>query len=301
MDLNIDDLDKLVEKVMNFDHMYQHIRVIDPLNKRVLYVRDKKADNLVEVCETCHDVWNKGEICKNCISMRAYNENDTFIKVDTTLDKIIMATAIPVRIKEETLVVELLKDVTNSMVLDNTSLSDNGEVARLLEQANIAAVTDELTKIFNKRYIIEKLPVDILAAKLQNSPLSVLMADIDHFKKINDNYGHLAGDYILREFAGILKANIRDNKDWLARFGGEEFVVTLTVTDREAALQVAERLRKAVEENEFIYNGQIIKITASFGICTIDNDDDGNYESLIACSDRNLYIAKNSGRNKSIA
>ena len=125
MDFKIEDLDKLVKKVMSFDHMYQMLRIIDPLNKKVLFVRDKNSNKLIGVRETCHDIWKKDEICKNCISMRAYNENDIFIKIDTTFDKIIMATAIPIKIKGSTLVVELLKDVTNSMVFDNTNLSDS--------------------------------------------------------------------------------------------------------------------------------------------------------------------------------
>jgi two-component system, cell cycle response regulator len=153
--------------------------------------------------------------------MRAYYENDTIIKIEYTDHNIFMVTAIPIELRENRVVVELLQDVTKSMVLDDTKLSDRIELKKLLDKANAAVAADELTGVYNKRYIMEKLPVEIIKAYLENEPLSVVLADIDFFKKINDTYGHLAGDYIIKEFAKILQNNIRQEKDWVARFGGK--------------------------------------------------------------------------------
>lgn len=297
MNRKVEELDKLIEKVLNFDHMYQLIRVVDPINKKVVFERDKNELELKDAFDNCFDMWCKNEICNNCISMRAYNENDVCIKIETTDDKIIMATAIPINQEGNKLVVELIKDVTNSMILDDSKMSKSSELVRLLEMASKAAVTDELTGIYNKRYIQEKLPVELAISKINEEPLSLIMTDIDHFKRINDNYGHLAGDYILKEFCRILKANLREGKDWMARFGGEEFLICLTNTEYTQAMVIAERLRKSIEEAVFVYNGKRIMLTASFGLCTNNIENDYEIESFVHCVDKNLYQAKDSGRN----
>lgn len=277
--------------------MYQLIRVIDPINKTVIYERDKEELELNEKFETCYNLWNKNKVCNNCISMRAYNENDVCIKIETTDDKIIMATAIPIKVDDGTLVVELIKDVTRSMILDETKLSKSSDIVKLLEMASLAAVTDELTNTYNKRYIQEKLPVELVISKLNKDSLTLIMTDIDHFKKINDTYGHLAGDEVLREFCRILKNNLREDKDWMARFGGEEFLICLTQTDHQTALKVAERLRESIEKASFMYNGEVIKITASFGLCTNSIENNYDIEKFVQCVDKKLYQAKEEGRN----
>ena len=278
--------------------MYEQVRIVDPIKKEVLFVKNKNQEELMPVLEACFGIWGKGTVCKNCISMRAYNENDTFIKIETSPDKIIMVTAIPVKIEDRMVVFELLKNVTKSMIIGDRELTESLEIKRLLDQANVAAVTDELTQIYNKRYIIERLPVDMLKSHLENQPISLLMADIDHFKKVNDTYGHVAGDYILKEVAGILEKNTRQDMDWIARFGGEEFMVCLTNTNKETAWAIADEMRKAIEDTVFSYNGEKIKLTSSFGLYTITSEEVIDYETLIHRSDKKLYEAKKSGRNK---
>lgn len=297
MNRKAEELDKLIEEELKFDHMYQLIRVVDPINKKVVFERGKNELELEDANNNCYDFWSKNEVCKNCISMRAYNENDVCIKIETTDDKIMMATAIPIKQDGDKLVVELIKDVTKSMILDDSKLSKSSDLVKLLEMASLAAVTDELTSIYNKRYIQEKLPVELAISKLNTEPLSLIMTDIDHFKRINDTYGHLAGDFILKEFCQILKTNLRDEKDWLARFGGEEFLISLTNTEYKTALTIAERLRESIEEAVFVYNGKKIKLTASFGLCTNNSENDYDIENFVQCVDKNLYQAKELGRN----
>ncbi|MBV1756446.1 MAG: GGDEF domain-containing protein [Dethiosulfatibacter sp.] len=298
MEIRLEEFEALIKQLTTFEKMYEQTRVVDPVNKKEIYVKANYEETRTETLEACYDVWGTGETCKNCISMRAYSENETFIKIETSPDRIVMVTAIPVTIGERIVVVELLKNVTKSMILGEIKLIEGLEIKKLLDQANVAVVTDELTQIYNKRYIIERLPVDITISYLENQPLSLLMADIDHFKKINDTYGHLAGDYILKEFAQILERNTRQGKDWVARFGGEEFIVCLTGTDKEFAWNVAERMRKSIEDNVFNYDGEKIKLTSSFGLHTLNNKEMIDYETLIQCTDKKLYEAKKTGRNK---
>lgn len=290
-----DEIKEHVNKLTSFEKMYQQIRVVDPINNKVL---DYTENHFSETTETCFSAWQRNEVCKNCISMRAYNENDTFVKIEFNQEKIFLITAIPLELSNRKVVFELLKDITHSMIIDGENLKDKIEVKRILYKANLAAVTDELTQIYNRRYIIEKLPVEMVQHHLKNAPLSIIMADIDFFKRINDNFGHIAGDYILKEFALILKYCIRQEKDWVARFGGEEFLICLPDATKQFALEIAERMRKEIEEGIFIYNDVEIRLTSSFGVFTIKDKKTKDYDEFIKGADKNLYQAKHNGRNQ---
>lgn len=289
-----EELQSLVKKLTAFEKMYQRMRVVDPVKKKVI---NYELGYFEEDIESCYNTWTHHEVCNNCISMRAYKENDTFIKIEYSENKIFMITAIPLELNKTKVVVELLKDVTNSMIENNTKLVDSINLKNLLDKANKAAVTDELTMVYNKRFIVERLPVEMVMFHLDDEPLSIVMADLDYFKKINDTYGHLAGDYILKGFSRILINNIRQEKDWVARFGGEEFLICLPNTNKTEAFIITERIRKAVEEEVFSYNNFQIKLTSSFGVFTAQNKEIIDYEKLVEYADKNLYRAKQAGRN----
>ncbi len=293
MEITDTDLKILVQQLTAFENMYQHIRIIEPFGKKVIY---RAGVDLSETEDACYGIWERSEACKNCISVRAYQENETFIKIDHTNHKVIMVTSIPMVFKGEKVAVELIKDVTKSMVLEE-QMRNSQEIKRLLDIANEAAVTDELTRVYNKRFIMEKLPTEIVQANSKGEPLSVIMADIDHFKRINDTYGHLAGDSILREFAQVMKNNIRP-EDWVARYGGEEFLICLKRADQQAVAVVAEKLRGEVENHPFAYGEAAINLTSSFGVYSSHNEASQGCQELIAKADRNLYQAKNLGRNR---
>ena len=194
---------------------------------------------------------------------------------------------------------ELIKDITAHNVVLDINGKSVADVSRIITKLNQEMVKDSLTNTYNRRYIDERLLVDIFNASNQNMPISVIMADLDYFKKVNDTFGHLAGDHVLKEFARIAKKNIRKNSDWIARYGGEEFLIVLLDADEDAAFQAAENIRRAVEKAQFQYKEKKIQVTASFGTYTLKSPK-MTYEQLIDHADKNLYMAKNSGRNKTI-
>jgi diguanylate cyclase (GGDEF)-like protein len=173
------------------------------------------------------------------------------------------------------------------------------EMSKMIDKMNEEMIKDSLTDTYNRRYIDERLLVDIFNASNSNEPISVIMADIDHFKSVNDTFGHLAGDYTLKEFVKIVRKHFRRNSDWIARFGGEEFLIVLFNSDEKIAFRVAETMREAVANATIQFNGNDIHITASFGAYTL-NSPKMTCEQLIDQADKNLYKAKNSGRNKTI-
>jgi len=156
---------------------------------------------------------------------------------------------------------------------------------------------DAVTGIYNKHAFLKRLDEEFSHARRSGSPLSLLMIDIDFFKKVNDTYGHLAGDFVLTHIVKKIGETIR-NEDILARYGGEEFVVILRGIDREGAVQLAERVRSAVENGPLQFEGHTISRTISIGVATFKEANYDMPEALIAAADQHLYAAKEGGRNQ---
>jgi diguanylate cyclase (GGDEF)-like protein len=178
------------------------------------------------------------------------------------------------------------------------------DLERSLREANqrnqILSITDALTGAFNRRYLMEQLPREIDRCRRYAYPLSVIMCDIDHFKRINDERGHAAGDDVLRQIVGRVQKSIRSTSDWLARYGGEEFVLVLPETDLKAGLLVAEKVRALVGATPFATAAGEIPVTVSFGVAatTADGPDRGlSVEALLKAADQCLYYSKDAGRN----
>lgn len=162
-------------------------------------------------------------------------------------------------------------------------------------------VTDALTGAFNRRYLNEHMPDAIDHALAETNPLSIVLCDIDHFKKVNDTYGHLIGDAVLRSFARILRDTVNDQKDWIVRYGGEEFLLVLPGTSISRARELSEMLREFVAQATIKASGHNINITASFGVADLASlGDAGRFapEKLLNLADQNLYQAKEEGRNR---
>jgi diguanylate cyclase (GGDEF)-like protein len=166
------------------------------------------------------------------------------------------------------------------------------ENARLHQVVRRQAITDELTSLVNRRRFNEVLDDEIERARRHGTTLSVLLADLDDFKRINDRFGHPAGDEALREFANLLRVHLRDI-DVAARLGGEEFAVLLPETDLEGALTVAERLRRHVDDRGALKQSDI-RLTTSIGVAQYHA---GSREDLLRQADEGLYRAKQQGKN----
>ncbi|HYK89702.1 MAG TPA: diguanylate cyclase [Acidobacteriota bacterium] len=175
----------------------------------------------------------------------------------------------------------------------------NIENSLLHRRVENEAFSDGLTQLFNHRYFQDRLKTELSRARRSNTKLSLLMTDIDHFKKVNDSYGHRIGDAILQQMSDILRRTVR-SEDVVARYGGEEFVIILVGSNRKGALKMAERLRAAAEKCTFSAEEQKIKASMSIGAATYP-DDAGEPWELIECADRALYSAKGQGRNRVVA
>jgi len=160
-----------------------------------------------------------------------------------------------------------------------------------------SASRDALTGAFNKRYFMERLNSEFGYALRHTSPLSLVLFDIDHFKQVNDTHGHLAGDRILSGLAAAVSPAIR-GEDVFARYGGEEFAVLSRSAELAAAIVLGGRLRKKVEESEFVSDGTKIRVTISVGVAALPYAPARTPDELIAAADQALYRAKSGGRNR---
>src|SRR5262249_21476150 len=160
-----------------------------------------------------------------------------------------------------------------------------------------SATRDGLTRIFNKKYFMDTLRKEFAYCLRHRVPLSVLMFDVDHFKKINDSYGHQAGDYVLARIAQRINETIR-TEDVFARYGGEEFAILLRESTEDQGYICAERCRRAINSADFVFANTPMRVTISLGIASLLDSDYTNPEDLIAAADRYLYRAKKGGRNR---
>ena len=168
--------------------------------------------------------------------------------------------------------------------------------AQYHEEIYRLTIIDGLTQVFNKRYLLEFLDREMARCLRHERALSLVLFDIDHFKKINDTYGHLAGDYVLRELAAALKSRIR-KEECFARYGGEEFALVLPETGHENTVFLADKLRKIIEQHHFVFEGKRIPVTFSAGVADLDVAQDSALAFLKAADSR-LYEAKRRGRNQ---
>ncbi|MCB0327886.1 MAG: GGDEF domain-containing protein, partial [Bdellovibrionales bacterium] len=259
------------------------------------------------------DIGRKYEVEKSSLSVGRNSDCDIFVDDDD-----VSRTHALINIKSEGVYISDLGSTNGTLVNGEkitTHLLQDGDriqIGNLLvlkfnyvdeieesfnEQLYNAANKDYLTQVYNKKYFIDRFKMEFSYSKRHESRLSLIVLDLDHFKQINDSYGHLAGDQILRKFAHEITA-IKRHEDLFARFGGEEFVLLLRDTDTPDAFSIAEKIRSRIEKVRFQVDQKSIQVTVSIGLATFENQNFENFEQLLQNADQQLYRAKQSGRNK---
>ena len=192
---------------------------------------------------------------------------------------------------------ELLARINTGMrvlQLERSLVRANREIRAL-------SLTDPLTGCYNRTYLDEYLPKEIERARRYERPLSLLLCDIDHFKKVNDTYGHRSGDQVLIALVRFIMESVRVNADWVARYGGEEFLIVAPETTLQGAVEMAERIRGNLAGRPIELQSGTVSITASIGVCSADQETDRArmcVQDMFNTADEQLYKAKMQGRNR---
>jgi diguanylate cyclase (GGDEF)-like protein len=173
----------------------------------------------------------------------------------------------------------------------------HSELENLNQQLANAALTDSLTGLPNRRHVLDRLKQEWALAQRRDQPIAVIFLDLDHFKRINDERGHEAGDIVLERISRILRRTVRV-EDTVGRFGGEEFIVICPGTTLASAARVAERIREQIAAEDFSFNGTVFRITVSLGVAAGAPAVTSDWNDALRRADVALYSAKRAGRNK---
>lgn len=193
----------------------------------------------------------------------------------------------------------LVLAITNPLSLSVSNARYYSRLQEAQEQLTILATTDSLTGILNRRTIIQRLETEIIRAGRQNKPLSIAMMDIDYFKKVNDTYGHAAGDRVLVGVVEQARSSLRPY-DYIGRFGGEEFLMVIPGADKVDARGICERILSRIESLVVNHDNHEINVTVSLGVSTLPDSANCDADNLISNADSALYRAKNTGRNRAV-
>ncbi len=281
-------IEKLEEHLEFFNKMYDLVRLVDPIRKETLGYR---GDRFKVEGGKCYAYWKKGEICDNCISIRSHHEDRSFMKMEHSKNNIMMVIAIPLEDTERPIVLELMKDATDNMLIGTGNYSEGEMMIDVISSLNDMVVKDSLTSVYNRRFIDERLSVDIIRSIIAEVPLSVIFIDVDNLKVMNDTYGHTVGDFILKEVSKTIDECIRSHDDWVARYGGDEFLVCLNGTDEMTAYKISERIKENVKKIKIPELNEDIEITLSIGIHTME-DEKLTAEEIIRYADDKMYESK---------
>lgn len=202
---------------------------------------------------------------------------------------------------------QILPSLAPCVLKNNDQIKTGNIIFKFLERGSIEALTnqqlfekanrDALTGAYSKGALLEKAPEAVKRAESMGEELSLIVFDIDHFKKINDSVGHPGGDYVLRELGRIVGSNLIRGSDFFARYGGEEFVLLLAATPEKTAIEVAERVRATIQSTAFVFEGRTIPVTVSVGVA-IRQAHETDWTQIFDRADKALYHAKQNGRNK---
>ena len=289
--LKFDCLEDAISKASFLKEFCFGVRVIDNKDAAVLYSSlPEIGEDFLPVSASASKETKRSAVLHESDRTLYFGRNQTAYEI----------TSVPVSIGGQGCTLEMIQPYRRiiSAVTGASAQSFDGQEYLSSTIGNML-LKDTVTGLYNRRYIDEYLPVAVNAACDRGQPLSVVFADVDEFKQINDHHGHIAGDLVIQHIAELFKRNIRQADSWVARYGGDEFIICLPGVDNAAATRIANRVRLLVMNERFPLESGSISLTCSFGVHTVDQSDfQLSALMLLHRADEKLYQAKRAGRNK---
>lgn len=247
------------ERIGTIEEIEDVIRIVDPVSHGVTVI--KENDNRNSQCK-CYKFWEKAIRCDNCISMRAYNKKDTFVKIECVSNKVYLLKAIPVAIEGKTYVIEAIKDISrNGRIFNNTESNLNLET--FIDAMNEKNIVDKVSGLYNRNYIDEKLIVDINNCSVNGYSFVAIKITLDYLKSIGYKHGKDIENIILKEFGQIAKKLIINKLDWVGRYDIDSFICFFNNVDCTYVNIILERINNLFSDFILKYNNKGINLTIS--------------------------------------
>ncbi|MHC1746804.1 MAG: GGDEF domain-containing protein [Cellulosilyticaceae bacterium] len=290
------DTNELIKEMNSLKNTFYLVRLVDPL-KRVECIITPNNSEIDFKEYNCYATWEKNQQCKNCVSAKAFFSKTSYTKFEFINNKVFYIISKYVNINGYELVLELINEVSENIMLNADGYN---EFIDRISHINSEIYSDELSQVYGRQYLNEKLPIMLEYATYRGNKVGVAIVDIDDFKSINDSYGHLIGDEIIKAIASLLKGNVSERRgDFIVRFGGDEFIVVLNNISKDTLYKkvqlFVERAQQIIMED--IQYGQL---TLSIGAAFSDELSLLDMRSIIALADKRLYQAKSRGKNQAV-
>ncbi len=272
--------------LMDGKAIFDFYRLVDVARYEVC---DMRCGALDDVGERCFDVWRRGKACDNCISRVATEEMRQTVKMESVDGQIFLIVSQPVCVCGRTLALELIKNVTENLLVNDQDLAGNVRLESYIAKINELTVHDSFTGLFNRRFAQDELGRAVQDFQ-EGDALTAVLLDVDWFKEVNDTYGHLKGDEVLLTVAEILETYAKRGAGWASRVGGDEFLVVMKKDAQEAG-KLARELCEAVENRTFVSEKGTFHVTLSAGLATFEPCMK-DWRALYEAADRKMYRQK---------
>lgn len=276
-----------VKEIFSGLQIFDLYRFVDPQTNLVYNFIEGK---LVPNDEFCYSVWHRNAPCQNCTSRRAFCENKQIIKLEYLDGKINLIVSVPLTLSGRKMVLELAKDVTASLVVNDDSHPDNTNVMNILKEFNELAVLDSYTRLYNKGYVEQELAKLIRSCRAEGKSFSAALMDIDFFKKINDTYGHQAGDVVLKTIAKYISEAVAEDGCWAGRIGGDEFMLVFQNIDESQVREICRVLSQRISAHVYEKDGVPFHAGVSIGIHSYSGQK--NAKEFFELVDQKMYEEK---------
>lgn len=288
----IHDLDDYLRRRAEIGRLFDFYRLVDP-ETHLIY--DFKHGELIQADDpSCHAIWQRDEPCKNCTSLRAKIENRTIVKLECNAYHFFLIYSLPIDIFDKSFVMELIKDVDDSLMVNAGCAPDNTNIMNLVSEMNIAILTDPFTGLFNKKFFLTDVPATIGQSRKNGSPYCGAVFDIDRFKHVNDSFGHLIGDTVIMFIAELFKETEKTAPIKAFRIGGDEFYIGFSGLHFLEAERICNSIRERVANHRFVSGGdQSFSVTISYGLEEYDFASAPSIRSYLDEIDKKMYEAKN--------
>lgn len=278
----------LIEGKSELNKLFSVARLIDVTNNYVCKIVD---GNVIPTNRKCFCVWDRNEPCMNCITHRAFVEQKQMTKLQYLKNTVELVLVVPVEYNDSKYVIELIKDISDSIVINDEYHPDNADIYDIVNELNKVAVMDPFTNLFNKKYIEKQIHEDIDEVNSNYKAYILALFDIDNFKWVNDTYGHTSGDLVIQNVVKVIHKHTDKLNCWAARYGGDEFLLAFKGETMENVMKCCEDIKNEVRSKEYKVGDASFISSMSTGIYEFIPKTD-TYETVLNNVDIAMYDNK---------